>query len=70
MINPQHRHDEAHEKARDAQMEAIRDSHRFRSFAPRREGNVVKYAVDGADYFWMMSEIIESARESIFILDW
>jgi hypothetical protein len=26
--------------------------------------------LDGYDYFWMLSEIIEDARESIFIMDW
>jgi hypothetical protein len=69
-INPQHRHDEAHEHARDAKLEAIRDAHRFRSFAPIRGGNIVKFAVDGYDYFWQLSEIIEGARESVFIMDW
>lgn len=69
-INPQHRHDEEHEKARDAKLEAIRDAHRFRSFAPIRGGNIVKFAVDGHDYFWQLSEIIDHARETIFIMDW
>ncbi len=46
-LNPNHRHDEAWEKEVDAKMEAIRDSHRFRSFAGEREGNLVKFHVDG-----------------------
>jgi phospholipase D1/2 len=73
-----------HEKELDAKLEAIRDGHRFRSFAPMRSGNVCKFHVDGkgrsnvelrglsdvADYFWALSELIEEARESIMILDW
>lgn len=45
--NPNHRHDEEHEKELDAKLEAIRDSHRFRSFAPDRPGNIVKWHIDG-----------------------
>ncbi|KAL1408303.1 hypothetical protein Q8F55_005109 [Vanrija albida] len=68
--NPNHRHDEEHEKEVDAKLEAIRDSHRFRSFAPDRPGNLVKWHIDGHDYFWALSEMIDSATESIMILDW
>lgn len=46
-LNPNHRHDEEWEKEVDAKMEAIRDGHRFRSFAGEREGNLVKFHVDG-----------------------
>lgn len=46
-INPNHRHDEAWEQEVDAKMEAIRDGHRFRSFAGERDGNLVKFHVDG-----------------------
>ncbi len=46
-LNPNHRHDEAQEKEVDAKLEAIRDGHRFRSFAGERNGNVVKWHVDG-----------------------
>ena len=43
---------------------------RFGSFAPPREGcNDVKWFVDGAGYFWAVSEALERARESIWILD-
>lgn len=78
-LNPNHRHDEAWEKEVDAKVEAIRDSHRFRSFSGEREGNTVKWHVDGhgvfdrggegkrtdrcLDYFWALSEIIDSAKE-------
>lgn len=46
-LNPNHRHDEDHEKAVDAKIEKIRDGHRFRSFAGERDGNTVKWHVDG-----------------------
>ena len=46
-FNPNHRHDEAWEQAVDAKLQAIRDGHRFRSFAGERDGNVVKWHVDG-----------------------
>lgn len=36
--NPNHRHDEEWEKEVDSKMEAIRDSHRFRSFLGREMG--------------------------------
>ncbi|KAH8884766.1 phospholipase D/nuclease [Thozetella sp. PMI_491] len=42
---------------------------RFQSFAPQSSGHV-KWHVDGASYFWAVSVAIESARESIYILDW
>lgn len=45
--NPNHRHDEEWEHEVDAKMEAIRDGHRFRSFAGERDGNVVKWHIDG-----------------------
>ncbi|GMK53499.1 hypothetical protein CspeluHIS016_0100850 [Cutaneotrichosporon spelunceum] len=68
--NPNHRHDEPHEKERDAQIEKIRDGHRFRSFAPETANNLVKWHIDGHDYFWAMSEMIDKAQHTIMILDW
>ncbi|KAF1815108.1 phospholipase D/nuclease [Eremomyces bilateralis CBS 781.70] len=44
--------------------------HRFHSFAPQREGNELKWYVDGCNYMWAVSVAIEQARESIWILDW
>ncbi|SPN99616.1 related to phospholipase D [Cephalotrichum gorgonifer] len=44
-------------------------NNRYGSFAPQTTGNV-KWYVDGCSYFWAVSEAIESARESIYILDW
>ncbi|CAG8925328.1 unnamed protein product [Penicillium salamii] len=43
---------------------------RFGSFASPREHNDVKWHVDGCSYFWAVSRALESARESIWILDW
>jgi phospholipase D1/2 len=43
---------------------------RFHSFAPPRNGNDVKWFVDGCGYFWAVSIAIEQAKESIWILDW
>lgn len=45
-------------------------SHRFESFAPQRQGNDIKWYVDGCSYMWAVSVALEQARESIFILDW
>ncbi|KAL8382837.1 hypothetical protein RB595_006557 [Gaeumannomyces hyphopodioides] len=42
---------------------------RYHSFAPQTSG-VPKWYVDGASYFWAVSEALEQARESIYILDW
>jgi len=30
------------------------ERHRFESFAPQREGAIVKYFVDGKDYLWLV----------------
>ncbi|KKK18333.1 hypothetical protein P175DRAFT_0505037 [Aspergillus ochraceoroseus IBT 24754] len=43
---------------------------RFGSFAPPRHGNDVKWYVDGCSYFLAVSKALETARESIWILDW
>ncbi|EJT48644.1 hypothetical protein A1Q1_02371 [Trichosporon asahii var. asahii CBS 2479] len=68
--NPNHRHDEEWEKEIDRKIEDIRNGHRFRSFAPEREGNMVKWQIDGHDYFWALSEMIDRAESTIMILDW
>lgn len=70
LLNPNHRHDEEHEQATDRKREEIRDGNRWRSFAPEREGNLVKWYVDGRDYFWAVSEALANAKESIYIEDW
>ncbi|KAG0151027.1 hypothetical protein CROQUDRAFT_713026 [Cronartium quercuum f. sp. fusiforme G11] len=70
LFHPNSRHDEPHEQAYDQALEAICKSHRFQSFAKPREGNHVKWYVDGHDYFYAVSELLESATETIFIQDW
>ena len=44
--------------------------HRFQSFAPQREGNDVKWHVDGCAYMWAVSVALEQAQHDIWILDW
>ncbi|KAK3361163.1 hypothetical protein B0T24DRAFT_599512 [Lasiosphaeria ovina] len=70
LFNPQHRHDEAHEKACDAKRSKIAESHRFDSYFPEREGNIAKWYVDGRDYCWAVSASLEGAKETIYIADW
>jgi len=43
---------------------------RFDSFASDKNGNDVKWYVDGCGYMWAASKALEGARESIWILDW
>ena len=70
IINPNHRHDEKHEQETDAKRTRVAESHRFESFAPEREGNNIKWYVDGRDYFWAVSVALEKAKEVIYIEDW
>ena len=61
------RHDEPHEIEADKIRDSIRANHRFDSFACERTENSVKWHVDGHDYMWAVSEMLESAKEVIFI---
>lgn len=70
LVNPNHRHDEEHERETDEKRTRIAESHRFNSFAPERENNIVKWYVDGRDYFWALSVSLERAQETIMIADW
>ncbi|KAI1134812.1 phospholipase D/nuclease [Hypoxylon sp. FL0543] len=70
LFNPAHRHDEAHEKACDEKRNKISEQHRFSSYFPEREGNLIKWYVDGRDYFWAVSVALEKAKETIYIADW
>lgn len=70
LINSNHRHDEEHEKQTDAKRTRVAESHRFESFAPERDGNKIKWYVDGRDYFWAVSVALEKAKEVIYIEDW
>ncbi|KAI9827337.1 MAG: hypothetical protein M1819_006979 [Sarea resinae] len=44
--------------------------HRFGSFAFPRGGNDIKWFVDGCGYFAAVAKALETASESIWILDW
>lgn len=35
-----------------------------------RQNNAAKWYSSGHDYFWALSELLDSAEETIFILDW
>ncbi|RDB28300.1 Phospholipase D1 [Hypsizygus marmoreus] len=69
-FNPNRRHDEPHEVEQDKIRAEINAAHRFESFAEERSGNSVKWHIDGHDYMWALSEMLESAQEAIFIMDW
>ncbi|KAK6381231.1 hypothetical protein LTS17_004287 [Exophiala oligosperma] len=43
---------------------------RFDAFASEKPGNDVKWYVDGCGYFWAVSQALERAKHSIWILDW
>ena len=43
---------------------------RYDSFASEKFGCDVKWYVDGCGYFWAISQALEGARRSIWILDW
>lgn len=70
LFNSNHRHDEEHEKETDRKRTLIAEGHRFQSFAPERDGNLIKWYVDGRDYYHAVSEALERATESIYIEDW
>ncbi|KAM0455617.1 hypothetical protein ACHAPV_007694 [Trichoderma viride] len=70
LFNSNHRHDEEHEVRCDEKRTKICESHRFQSFFPERDGNLIKWYVDGRDYFWAVSVALEQAKESIYIEDW
>jgi phospholipase D1/2 len=70
LFNPNHRHDEEHERETDGKRSRINETHRFHSFAPERPNNDIKWYVDGRDYFWAVSVSLEAAKETIYINDW
>ncbi|KAK8734536.1 hypothetical protein OTU49_005869 [Cherax quadricarinatus] len=43
---------------------------RYGSFAPVRRGSYARWYVDGARYMWDVADMLEAAREEIFITDW
>ena len=70
LFNRNHRHDEEHEKETDDKRTEVCKGHRFRSFAPERDNNNIKWYVDGQDYFHAVSVALERAKETIYICDW
>lgn len=44
--------------------------HRFDSFAPVRRNVYSQWFVEARDYFWTLSDALENARDTIYILDW
>ncbi|KAF2456192.1 putative phospholipase PldA [Lineolata rhizophorae] len=70
LFNPHHRHDEPHEQETDEKRTKIAESHRFESFGPETDGNLIKWYIDGRDYFWAVSVALENAKEVIYIEDW
>ncbi|KAI0933193.1 hypothetical protein AcV7_004734 [Taiwanofungus camphoratus] len=70
ILDPNRRHDDPVEKRNDMIRAEINASHRFHSFADQRYQNFVKWHIDGHDYMYAVSEMLDSAREAIFILDW
>ncbi|KAJ8463937.1 hypothetical protein ONZ45_g17411 [Pleurotus djamor] len=70
IISPNRRHDDPEEQAQDAIRAEINASHRFTSFAGERTHNIAKWHVDGHDYMWAVSEMIDNAKDVIFIMDW
>lgn len=70
LFNSNHRHDEEHEQETDRKRTLVAEGHRFQSFAPERDGNCVKWYVDGRDYFHAVSVALERAKETIYIEDW
>ncbi|XP_047484778.1 phospholipase D1-like isoform X5 [Penaeus chinensis] len=43
---------------------------RYNAFAPVRSNSYACWYVDGARYMWDVADILESAKEEIFITDW
>lgn len=70
LVNENHRHDEEHEQRTDRKRTLIAEAHRFQSFAPERDGNKIKWYVDGRDYFHAVSVALERAKETVYIADW
>ncbi|KAJ7127892.1 hypothetical protein C8R44DRAFT_100509 [Mycena epipterygia] len=70
LLNPNRRHDDPEEKRQDEIRAEINAGHRFDSFAAERSENFVKWHIDGHDYMWALSEMLDNAKEVIFIQDW
>ena len=68
--NPQGGNTQGGQGSQQPQAQEFHTQHRFSSFAPERQGNDIKWYVDGCSYMYAVSIAIERARESIWILDW
>ena len=64
---PTHSHTHAGADCEDGAHDHTR--HRFGSFAAERDGNDVKWYVDGCSHMWAVSRALEQATESVWILD-
>ncbi|KIM60982.1 hypothetical protein SCLCIDRAFT_9519 [Scleroderma citrinum Foug A] len=62
------RHDTPQEKLNDEIRAQINAGHRFQSFAGERSENAIKWHIDGHDYMWAVSEMLDNARDVIFIM--
>lgn len=62
-------HSHTNEAACDESHPQEHTDNRYHSFSPQTSGTP-KWYVDGASYFWAVSQALEEARESIYILDW
>ncbi|OCT44731.1 hypothetical protein CLCR_05364 [Cladophialophora carrionii] len=60
----------SHYAAAPGQPTIVSGPNRYDSFASEKPGNDVKWYVDGCGYFWAVSQALEGARHSIWILDW
>ncbi|KUI63718.1 Phospholipase D2 [Cytospora mali] len=63
------KHSHTHEGAQCHEIHGEHGGNRYQSFAPQSSGHA-KWHIDGCAYFWALSEALEEAQESIFILDW
>ncbi|UKZ84929.1 uncharacterized protein TrAFT101_000813 [Trichoderma asperellum] len=63
------KHSHSHPGYQCDDLHAEHAANRFQSFAAPSSGNI-KWFVDGASYFWAVSEALQRAQESIYILDW
>ncbi|KAF3766784.1 regulator of light responsive genes and phosphorylate WC-1 [Cryphonectria parasitica EP155] len=63
------KHSHTHQDELCHELHVEHKDNRFQSFAPQTSGHV-KWHVDGCSYFWAVSEALEQAQESIYILDW
>ncbi|ROW04426.1 hypothetical protein VMCG_04985 [Cytospora schulzeri] len=69
IFGSEEKHSHTHEGAECHEIHGEHSENRYQSFAPQSSGHA-KWHIDGCAYFWALSEALEEAQESIFILDW